>query len=75
MLASLHEWAAEIPYGCYVAIADLNGDGYGDVIFGSGSGTPRIRIANGYVMARRPGRIPFVKTLKEWNALSRERRP
>ncbi len=41
--------------GCYVAIADIDGDGFGDVVFGSGSGAPRIRIANGYVMSQTNG--------------------
>lgn len=33
--------------GVYVAVADLNGDGYGDIVCGAGSGGPRVTGFNG----------------------------
>jgi hypothetical protein len=38
----------ELRNGSYVAVADLNGDGYGDVIAGAGEGgAPRVTVFNG----------------------------
>ena len=42
--------------GVYVTAADVNGDGYADVLYSTGnSGGPRVRVVSGYVLVTNPG--------------------
>lgn len=45
--------------GVFVTAADLDGDGYADVIYGTGNtGGPRLRILSGQVLMANPGIPP-----------------
>ena len=42
--------------GVYVSSADLNGDGYSDVLYSTGNtGGPRVRVVSGYMLVNNPG--------------------
>jgi hypothetical protein len=38
--------------GAYVAVSDLNGDGYGDVVFGAGVGAMHVQVISGATLTR-----------------------
>jgi hypothetical protein len=38
--------------GAYVAVADLNGDGFGDVVFGAGVGAMHVQVISGATLTR-----------------------
>ena len=42
--------------GVYLSAADVNGDGYADVLYSTGNtGGPRVRVVSGYVLVSNPG--------------------
>lgn len=55
MVGDFYAFDPSLANGSYVAVSDINGDGYADVIFGAGSGSARVRIANGYTLSRTDG--------------------
>jgi hypothetical protein len=55
MIGDFYAFDPSLANGSYVAVSDINGDGYSDVIFGGGSGPARVRIANGYTLSRTDG--------------------
>ena len=52
--------------GCYVAAADVDGDGRADILFGSGSGAPRVRVASGRVLTATSGNYALQYSLKDY---------
>jgi hypothetical protein len=50
-LATVFAFEETLRNGAFVAVGDVNGDGYGDLIFGGGpGGGPRVRIADGLAL-------------------------
>jgi hypothetical protein len=50
----------ELRSGVFVTAADVNGDGYADVLYSTGNtGGPRVRIVSGKVLTDNPGRDAF----------------
>jgi hypothetical protein len=55
MVGDFFSFDPNMANGSYVAVADINGDGYSDIIYGAGSGSARVRIANGHVLSATDG--------------------
>lgn len=50
-LANFFAFEETLRNGCFVAVGDVNGDGFADLIFGGGpGGGPRVRIADGLAL-------------------------
>jgi photosystem II stability/assembly factor-like uncharacterized protein len=47
VLRSFYAYAPNIPAGVFIAAADVNGDGFADIITGPGSGGPNLRVFSG----------------------------
>ena len=63
--------------GVYVAAADVNGDGYADVIYSTGTtGGPRVRVVSGAVLVANPGadvaRLPALADFFVWDQNDRK---
>src|SRR5262249_47318695 len=51
LLAQFFPYAIQFNVGVFVAVGDVNGDGYGDVITGSSVGNPEVRVYSGKAIA------------------------
>jgi hypothetical protein len=47
LLAQFFPYALSFNVGAFVAVGDINGDGYADLITGASSGNPDVRVYNG----------------------------
>jgi hypothetical protein len=47
LLAQFFPYALQFNVGAFVAVGDINGDGFGDVITGASTGNPDVRVYNG----------------------------
>jgi hypothetical protein len=58
--------------GVYVAAADVDGDGYGDILYSTGTtGGPRVRVVSGAILVANPGadvaQLPALADFFTWN--------
>jgi hypothetical protein len=63
--------------GVYVAAADMDGDGYADVLYSTGTtGGPRVRVVSGAVLVANPGadvaRLPALADFFTWDSSDRK---
>ena len=52
LLAAFFPYALNFNVGAFVAVGDVNGDGYADVITGASSGNPDVRVYNGFAISQ-----------------------
>jgi hypothetical protein len=52
--------------GAYVAVADVNGDGFADVIIGPGTGSMHVKVLNGSLLSRTNGETALANTLTQF---------
>jgi hypothetical protein len=52
LLASFFAFGLQFNVGAFVAVGDVNGDGFGDVIVGATRGNPQVNVYNGQAIAQ-----------------------
>jgi hypothetical protein len=52
LLASFFAYGLNFNIGAYVAVGDVDGDGYGDIITGAAAGNPQVKVYNGKAIAK-----------------------
>ena len=53
LLASFFAFSLQYNVGAYVAVGDVTGSGFGDVIVGAAAGNPQVKVYDGQAMANR----------------------
>jgi hypothetical protein len=51
LLAQFFPYALQFNLGAFVAVGDVNGDGFGDIITGASTGNPHVKVYNGLAIA------------------------